>query len=116
MPLSGQVGPVARGFQGFGNRDAVLIQRAGIAVGGRIAALPVEAHPTDACLVRRESGQKRSSRGAASRSAVEVGEPHAAAGKPIQHRRTHLSPVAAYVAETHIVHKNHYDVWSVHGA
>ena len=101
MPFADGVALITRGFQGLGNRDAALVQVAGVTF-----ELPVLHHVPDARLMRIEAGEQRGTRGAAAGRVVELREPQAALCQRVQIRRVDLAAVATDVGKAHVIGKN----------
>ena len=105
MPLAGHRGPVAGRPQHLGDGDAAVIEIAPVSV-----LAPVLGHVADARLVRVQAGQQRGAGGAAAARVVELREPQPAGRKLVEVGRGNFAPVAADVAEAHVVDEDHDDV------
>ena len=98
VPFTGHVGFIVRQFHDLGNRQAVFIQVAAIALKFIIAH-----HMPDPGLVLIEAGQKRRASGTAAGGVIKLGKTQAIISQAVEVRRFNFTAVTANVGITHII-------------
>jgi len=81
VPLAQLISSIIDGSQQLGNGDATVVETRRVRWSN---VAPVLQHVTDTGLVRVQSGEQGSARGATTRGVVELGEAQSAGGKGVQ--------------------------------
>ena len=105
MPFAGEVGRVAGGFQNLGDRNAAPVEVSLVALEAAVIH-----HVADTCLVGVETGQQRCAGGAAAPGIVELGQADSPGGEAVEIRGLDLAPIAADIAEAHVIGHHDNDV------
>ena len=103
MPLAAVVIAIARGLQ-------VIREQAGPGLADTLAAAADTRERVAVNLLRVVTREQRGARRPAARGVVELGEPHAVIGEPVEVRRGDLAAVAAEVGVAEVVGEDEYDV------